>query len=99
MNIQILGIAVTDPFAQKAFADSLKLPYPLLADHPEPKTTQRYGVLREHPKEPGRMIARRAFFLIDKDGLILGRWLVDNRDVFPSEPILAKVREAMRNDR
>lgn len=93
LNVQILGIAVTNPFSQKTFADSLKLPYPLLADHPKPEVTRSYGVLMPYPKDPKRMVARRSFFLIDKQRIVRGRWLLDVGDVFPSEPILKRVRE------
>ena len=32
LNVQILGISANNTFSQKTFADSLKLPYPLLSD-------------------------------------------------------------------
>ena len=84
---------MTNPFSQKTFADSLKLPYPLLADHPKPEVTRSYGVLMPYPKDPKRLVARRSFFLIDKQRIVRGLWLPDVRDVFPSEPILKRVRE------
>jgi hypothetical protein len=37
--------------------------------------------------------ARRAFFLIDQQGVIRGQWFGEALAVFPSEPILDKVRE------
>ena len=91
--MQILGIAATNPFSQATFADSLKLPYPLLADYPEPVVIRKYGVVRAHPNDPKRVVARRSFFLIDKQGIVRGRWLGKDRDVFPSETILERVRE------
>ena len=33
LNVQILAISSGNPFSQKALADSLQLPYPLLSDH------------------------------------------------------------------
>jgi hypothetical protein len=36
--------------------------------------------------------AQRAFFLVDKDGIIRGRWLGTVTDVFPIEPILEAAR-------
>ncbi|MBI4525364.1 MAG: peroxiredoxin family protein [Deltaproteobacteria bacterium] len=88
MDVQILGISANDSFSQKTFADSLKLPYPLLSDHPDLKIIRNYGVL-----SPDGSKARRSFFLIDKQGIIRARWLVDNKEVFPSETILKAVRE------
>jgi peroxiredoxin len=45
LNVQILGISSNIPFSQKTFADSLKLPYPLLSDAPDLKTIRNYGGL------------------------------------------------------
>ena len=51
LGIQILGISADNPFSQKALADSLKLPYPLLSDLGL-KTTRAYGVV--YGKTPAR---------------------------------------------
>ena len=93
MDVQLLGISTNDPFSQKTFADSLKLPYPLLSDHPDPKVIKSYGVLRKHPMDPSLLAARRSFFLIDKQGIVRGRWFAEDGDVFSSEPILKAARE------
>jgi len=85
LNIQILGISSNNPFSQKTFADSLQLPYPLLSDFPELNTIKSYAGLN---KQWASTTAQRAFFLIDKDGVIRGRWHGTVNDVFPTEPIL-----------
>lgn len=94
--MQILGISANDSFSQKTFADSLKLPYPLLSDHPDLRVIRSYGVLQSHPKDPKRQVARRSFFLIDKQGAVRGKWVVENNEVLPSEPILKVVRAIAR---
>ena len=38
-------------------------------------------------------IAKRSFFLIDQQGIVRGRWIGGDLDVFPSEMILQAVRE------
>jgi peroxiredoxin len=92
LNIQILGISGNDPFSQKTFADSLKLPYPLLSDHPELKVIRSYPGVQTH-KKTKRLFARRGFFVIDKEGIVRGKWLLNNKDFFPSKTVLKKVRE------
>lgn len=87
LNVQILGVSSSGLFAQKTFADSLKLPYPLLSDSPELKVIRSYGVLATNGKD-----ARRAFFLVDQSGTVRQRWLPGDRTVFPSETILGVVR-------
>jgi len=87
--VQILGISTDNPFSQKAFADSLNLPYPLLSDFPESKVVRSYGGL--NPKWANR-IARRAFFLIDRQGIVRGKWLPPPEELFPSKEMLKAAR-------
>ena len=93
LDIQILGISANDSFSQKTFADSLQLPYPLLSDHPELKVIRSYGGVRQFPKDPSRQVAWRSFFLIDKEGIVRGRWRAEDAEVFPSDTILQVGRE------
>ena len=86
LNVQILGIGPSNPFSQKTFADSLKLPYPLLSDFPDRQVVRHYGV------------ARRAFFLVDQQGVVRGRWWGESFDVFPNEEIL-ETAQAMAQKR
>jgi peroxiredoxin len=88
MNVQILGISSSAPFAQKTFADSLKLPYPLLSDAPDSKVIRSYGVLDSNQKD-----AQRAFFLVDQQGVVRQRWLPGAFTVLPSQAILEAVRK------
>jgi peroxiredoxin len=88
--VQILGISANNPFSQKTFADSLKLPFPLLSDFPELKTIRSYGGLSQ---EVNLSIAQRYFFLVDREGIVRGKWRGTSTDVFPTEPILQRVRE------
>jgi hypothetical protein len=51
-------------------------------------------VLQHYVIEPSRLTARRAFFLIDQEGIVQGRWLPEKQaELFPSDPILERVRE------
>jgi peroxiredoxin len=70
------------------------LPHPLLSDHPDLKVARSYGVVQHYPGEPMELTARRAFFLIDKQGIVRGRWLPEKQAaLFPSDPIIRKARE------
>jgi thioredoxin-dependent peroxiredoxin len=70
---QVLGISMDDLETQKKFAESLKLPFPLLSD-PDAKVAKAYGVAREG-------YAERVTFVIGKDGKVKeifeGRQAVD----------------------
>ena len=89
LNVQILAISGTSfQTSQQAFANSLDLPFPVLSDRPALQAIRSYGVLHANP-----IMARRAFFLIDKQGVVRGRWLADDSAIFASEPILQVARE------
>ena len=88
--MQILGISSNNPFSQKTFADSLKLPYPLLSDFPHLQAIRSYGGLN---KQWDSTTAQRYFFLIDLRGIVRGKWPGKVDEVFPSEPILKVARE------
>ena len=90
LNVQILGISSNNPFSQKTFADSLKLPYPLLSDFPNLQVIRSYGGLN---KQWDSTTAQRYFFLIDQQGIVRGKWPGKVDEVFPSEPILKLAKE------
>ena len=89
--MQILGISADHPFAQKTFAESLQLPYPLLSDFPKLETIRSYGVLSPNTQ----ITALRSFFLVDQQGTVRQRW-IDIQGVFPSETALEAVRAILR---
>ena len=79
-------------FPQQTFAESLKLPFPLLSDFPDRKVIRAYGILNERT-----MTAIRTFFLIDPQGMIRKKWVLANpgTDVVYSTTILQGIREVM----
>lgn len=62
-DAQVLGVSTDDVDTQKKFAESLSLPFPLLAD-PDKKAARAYGVLALLG------YANRVTFVIDKDGKV-----------------------------
>jgi peroxiredoxin len=95
LNVQILGISTNHPLSQKTFADSLQLPFPLLSDFPDLKVTRQYGGLSLNATYAQFGIAERAFFLIDRQGIVRQRWLLKGGEdiVFPTEPLLQAAQE------
>lgn len=98
MNVQILAISGDNPFSQKAQADSLQLPYPLLSDL-YLQVTRAYGVLYGStgakvgsPGLEGRMPGR-AFFLVDQRGIVRGKWIGEDLVVFPNDVLLKAAQE------
>ena len=79
-------------FSQQTFAESLKLPFPLLSDFPDRKVMRSYGALNERT-----MTANRSFFLIDPQGIIRRKWMIENptTTVVYSDTLLRDIREVM----
>ena len=77
------------PLSQKAFADTLKLNFPLLSDFPDGKATQAYGVFNAE-----RKLANRSYFIIDKQGVIrYKKVLAPKEDLVPNETLLEEVKK------
>ena len=90
LGIQNLAASANLTFSQQTFAESMKLPYPLLSDFPGRNVMRSYGVLNEK-----MMVAAGAFFLIDPQGVIRKKWLTENwmTTVVYSETLLKDIRE------
>jgi len=54
---------------------------------------RRYDVL-----DPTQVMARRAFFLVDQQGIVRGKWLIEGTAIFPSEELL-KTAQVMAQQR
>ena len=63
LNAQVLGISVDSKHAHKEFAEKLNLSFPLLSDFSK-EVCRLYGTLRPEG------FSERAYFLIDKDGIV-----------------------------
>lgn len=92
LGIQILAASANLTFSQQTFAESLKLPFPLLSDFPERSVMRSFGVLNEKTG-----LALRSFFLIDPQGVIRRKWLIDNptTTVVYSATLLKDIQEIM----
>ena len=73
---QVYGISVDTFFTLKAFQDQQKLTFPLLSDFNK-DVIQAYGVF--NPDMIGlKGIAKRAVFVLDKDGVVRYREVLDD---------------------
>jgi len=84
---QVLGISVDSSAVHKAFAESVGVEFPLLADfYPHGAVAAAYGVLRPEG------FAERATFVIDKQGIVRHAEIHDIGRV----PDRSKAMEALR---
>jgi len=82
-----VGVSSNVRFSQQAFADFLKLNFPLVSDAPELKTIDAYGVL-----VPERRVALRSYFIVDKQGVVrFKKVLAPKEPLLTNEALLAEV--------
>ena len=87
MDTEIIGVSANARFSQQAFADFLKLNFPLVSDAADVKTITDYGVLI-----PERRVAQRSYFIIDKKGVVrFKKVLAPKEPLLSNEALLAEV--------
>ena len=87
---QVYGISVDTFFTLKAFQDHEKLTFPLLSDFNK-QVIRDYGVFNEDMIGL-KGIAKRAVFVIDKDGIVRHREVLEDAR---NEPDYTKLNEAL----
>src|SRR6185295_8052041 len=90
VKAQVYGISVDTFFALKAFADQQRLTFPLLSDFNK-QAIRDYGVFNEDMIGL-KGIAKRAVFVLDKDGVVRHREVLDDAR---NEPNYEKVFGAL----
>ncbi len=87
-DTQVVGVSVDSPFSNKAWADQLGLKFPVASDYfSDDSTIKEYGLW-----DPKWKSARRATFLIGKDGKI-EQVQVDKEAIDPTKVVEACERK------
>jgi peroxiredoxin len=95
LDTQVLGVSVDVLGALQAFAEKLGLTYPLLSDFSR-DTVKRYGVMYDEPTSAYFRMAKRAYFVIDKQGIIRYKHVMsDPGQALDSEDILGTVKRVV----
>lgn len=83
-DTQVLGVSVDSPFANHAFAMQNGITFPLLGDM-SAKAIKEYGLEKDYHIGGATIVsARRASFLIDKEGKVI-ETQVDSDAVDPAK--------------
>ena len=92
VNAQVYGVSTDTFFALKAWDDQQKLGFPLLSDYNK-DVIRKYGVV--NPDMIGlKDISKRAVFVIDKNGVVRHREVLDDAR---NEPDYGKVKQALES--
>jgi glutaredoxin-dependent peroxiredoxin len=95
LDTQVLGVSVDVLGASKAFAEKLGLTYPLLSDFSR-DTVKKYGVMYDDPNDARFRMAKRAYFVIDKQGIIRYKHsMEDARHLLDAEEIFNTVQKVV----
>jgi peroxiredoxin len=92
LKAQVIGISVNDPFANKAFAEKNRLPFPILSDYNR-EIIRTYGVeTPDFAGLKGYTVAKRSIFIVDKNGLVRYVWTTEDPAI---EPDYAEIEQAL----
>jgi peroxiredoxin len=98
----VLGVSVDFNDANKAWVEKIGVTYPLLSDVRR-QMTKAYGVLYEDPtmaEDPQRiplyLRAKRAWFVIDKEGVIRYAKTTEPQDFQPPNDDILKVLSELK---
>ncbi len=95
LNAQVFGISVDGPFSQKLWADKYQFNFPLLSDFNK-EVAPAYGAFYElwlAGKWDLKGVAKRAAFVIDKQGVLQYAEVLENAG---EEPNYAAVQECLK---
>lgn len=82
LNAAVLGISVDSPFTLKAWAAAENLNFPLLSDFNK-EVAPKYGAFYDELRG-FKGVAKRAAFVVDKEGVVRYAWVTDDPAVKPS---------------
>jgi peroxiredoxin len=92
LGAEVLAASVDSQFTLKVWADQLKLPFPLLSDFNK-ETATAYGAIYSDLMGL-KGVAKRAAFVIDKDGIVRYRWVSEDANNLPDFDKLKAAVEA-----
>lgn len=96
LNAQVLAISVDSPFSQKLWADKHQFNFPLLSDFNK-EVCQLYGAFYDvwlPDKFNLKGVAKRAAFVVDKNGIIRYAEVLENA---AEEPNYEAIKEILKN--
>jgi peroxiredoxin len=96
LDTQVLGVSVDHIGAQQAFAEKLGLTYPLVDDFSR-DIVQKYGVMDDNSSSAFFRYAKRAYVIIDKQGIVRYRHVMDHAGhLLDTEEILGEVAKVAK---
>jgi peroxiredoxin len=90
----VVGVSVDAIASLKAFAENNKIRHPLLSDFGR-QMLPAYGAMVTNENSPVYRYAKRAYFILDKQGVIRFMRVDDNPlDILTSNEVLKAIKES-----
>ncbi|HSM05986.1 MAG TPA: redoxin domain-containing protein [Longimicrobiales bacterium] len=93
LDAQVLALSVDSPFVTRRFAGELGADFPLLSDFNREATTAYDVVYDDFFGLKG--VAKRAVFVVDRDGILRYVWVTEDADVLPDLDAVRSVLEQL----
>lgn len=93
LGAAVLGVSVDAPFANKAFAEQHQINFPLLSDYTREVISAYEVQLPNLAGLKGYTAAKRAIFVLDKEGVIRYAWVSDDPT---KEPNYEEIKQAVQ---
>jgi peroxiredoxin len=88
---QVVGISTDFPMATAAWSEKLGVTYPLVSDLGR-KTLEAYGMLDTDPNSRLFRYAKRAYLIIDKNGVVRYVKVLENpRELVSNDELIAEL--------
>jgi glutaredoxin-dependent peroxiredoxin len=95
-GLNVVGISVDVPFANKAFKTQNSINFPLLGDYNR-EAVRSFGVYHENfAGMKGYTAAKRAVFVVDGDQTIRFKWVSENPGVEPDYETVAREADKVK---
>jgi len=96
LHAQVVGVSADAPGTLGAFAKENNISKQLLAaDWPQREMLQKYDAMVTDEKSPIYRYAKRAYFILDKNGTVKYIKVMENpRDILTAEEVLEAVKKA-----
>ena len=93
-NVQVVGVSVDAGATLQAFAKANDISFPLLADFRR-QMLPGYGAMVTDENSPVYRYAKRAYFIIDKQGIVrYMNVLASGLDLLSAEEVLKAIKES-----
>jgi peroxiredoxin len=90
-NAQVVGISTDFPMTNTAWSEKMGVTFPLVSDFGR-KTLEAYGILDTDPQSRLYRYAKRAYLIIDKNGVVRYQKILENpRELVSNDELLAEL--------